>query len=123
MTNHLWHGPQAFCQRSEAKPVKRLLPHLPYRALGGAVASVGVIGLTLYFCFTAVQGNHGLARLAEVRQQTQDLEVTLALLEQERAVLENRVARLSDDYLDLDLLDERARDVLGLARPDEIIIR
>jgi cell division protein FtsB len=30
---------------------------------------------------------------------------------------------MSDDYLDLDLLDERARKVLGMVRPDEIVIR
>ena len=36
--------------------------------------------------------------------------------------MENKTLRLSDNFLDLDLLDERARKVLGLARPDEIII-
>jgi cell division protein FtsB len=29
---------------------------------------------------------------------------------------------MSDDYLDLDLLDERARKVLGMVRPNEIVI-
>ena len=37
--------------------------------------------------------------------------------------LENLTQRLSDDYLDLDLLDEQARDVLGLVRANEMIIR
>ena len=37
--------------------------------------------------------------------------------------MRNLTRRLSDDYLDLDLLDERARDVLGLVRADELIIR
>ena len=35
----------------------------------------------------------------------------------------NLTHRLSDDFLDLDLLDERAREVLGTVRPDEIVIR
>jgi cell division protein FtsB len=30
---------------------------------------------------------------------------------------------LSDDFLDLDLLDERARSILGMLRSDEIVIR
>ena len=34
-----------------------------------------------------------------------------------------RPQRLSTEHLDLDLLDEQARKVLGLGRPDEIIIR
>ena len=29
---------------------------------------------------------------------------------------------MSDDFLDLDLLDEQARDVLGLIRTDEIAL-
>jgi cell division protein FtsB len=33
------------------------------------------------------------------------------------------VRRLATDTLDLDLLDERARAVLGLGHPDEIVIR
>jgi cell division protein FtsB len=40
----------------------------------------------------------------------------------EVAALENKTKRLSDTYLDLDLLDEQARDVLGLVRSDEIIL-
>ena len=48
---------------------------------------------------------------------------TLAQLEAQIAEIENLTRRLSDDYLDLDLLDERARDVLGLLRADEIVIR
>jgi cell division protein FtsB len=37
--------------------------------------------------------------------------------------MENLTHRLSDGYLDLDLLDEQARRVLGMIRPDEIVIR
>lgn len=41
----------------------------------------------------------------------------------ELADMENRTRRLSDSYLDLDLLDEQARSVLGYVRADEIVIR
>ena len=37
--------------------------------------------------------------------------------------LKNLTHRLSDSYLDLDLLDEEVRDVLGYVRADEIVIR
>jgi len=40
----------------------------------------------------------------------------------EVARMENLTRRLSDTYLDLDLLDERARNVLGFVRADEIVI-
>ena len=36
--------------------------------------------------------------------------------------LENNVHRLSKDYLDLDLLDQQARKILGFAKSNEIII-
>ena len=41
----------------------------------------------------------------------------------EVARMENLTRRLSDKYLDLDLLDARAREVLGMIRADEIVIR
>jgi len=37
--------------------------------------------------------------------------------------MENLTKRMSDEYLDVDLLDERARKVLGLVRADEIVIQ
>ena len=39
------------------------------------------------------------------------------------AIMDNLTRRLSDDFLDLDLLDQQARSVLGLLRADEIVIR
>ena len=47
----------------------------------------------------------------------------LAALQAERATIANKTRRLSSRHLDPDLLDEQARKVLGLGRPDEIIIR
>ena len=41
----------------------------------------------------------------------------------EIAEMENLTRRLSDTYLDLDLLDQQARSVLGMIRADEIVIR
>jgi len=79
--------------------------------------------LALYFAFAAIQGNYGLFRRAEILAEAQDLKVQLAQVQVDVARLENLTARLSDDYLDLDLLDERTRKVLGMIRTDEIVIR
>jgi cell division protein FtsB len=49
-------------------------------------------------------------------------EAALAELKAERDEKERQVRMLSPDSLDPDLLDERAREALGLARPDEIVI-
>jgi len=37
--------------------------------------------------------------------------------------MENKTLRLSDSYLDLDLLDQQVREVLGMVRADEIVIQ
>lgn len=75
-----------------------------------------------YFTFTAVQGNNGLFQRIQVEAERDRLTETLTRLEMQTARMEILTRRLSDDYLDLDLLDERVRDVLGYARPDELIL-
>jgi len=79
--------------------------------------------LSLYFTFAAVQGDFGLFRRAEIVAENQDLRHQLANARVEVARMENLTKRMSDDYLDLDLLDEQARKVLGMVRTDEIVIR
>jgi cell division protein FtsB len=79
--------------------------------------------LGAYFTFAAVQGDYGLFRRAEILDEAARLEAERDALRAEVARMENLTRRLSDDFLDLDLLDEQARDVLGLARADELIIR
>ena len=81
------------------------------------------LGLGLYFTFAAVQGDYGLFRRAEIEQKTHQLIVELAETKAEIARMENLTQRLSDRYLDLDLLDEQSRRILGVIRPDEIVIR
>ena len=46
----------------------------------------------------------------------------LQQIEMKNSILEKKVARLSNDYIDLDLLDQQARKFLGLAKANEIII-
>ena len=79
--------------------------------------------LSLYFTFAAVQGDFGLFRRAEIVAESQQLRSQLAEVRTEVARMENLTKRMSDDYLDLDLLDEQVRSVLGMVRADEIVIR
>lgn len=78
--------------------------------------------LGAYFCFAAIQGNYGVLRRGEVLAEKQALEAQLQQLRTDVAIMENKTQRLSDEYLDLDLLDQQARDVLGMIRRDEIVI-
>ena len=88
-----------------------------------ALFFAAVLAMTGYFLFAAIQGETGHLQRMQVEAQEKRLIAELAELQIERAKLENKIYRLSDEYLDLDLLDERARLVLGLARVDEVIIR
>lgn len=83
----------------------------------------GSLMLGLYFMFAAVQGDYGIFKRTEVDAEGRALAAELAVLQAEVARMENLTRRLSDTYLDLDLLDEQARDVLGMIRADEIVIR
>lgn len=84
---------------------------------------VTAVLLMAYFAFAAIQGNFGHFRRNQVNAEAQELKVELAQLQIQRSYLENKTHRLSDGFLDLDLLDEQARKVLGMAREDEVIIR
>ena len=53
----------------------------------------------------------------------QQLEAELTMLQSEVDKIRNLTLRMSDEYLDLDLLDEQARDILGQIRSDEVIIQ
>ncbi len=79
--------------------------------------------LGVYFTFAAVQGDYGLFRRAEIDAEARDLAAQLSAVQAQVDKMENLTTRLSDDYLDLDLLDEQARSVLGMLRSDEIVIR
>lgn len=80
-------------------------------------------GLAAYFTFAAVQGDYGLFRRAEIEAQGNALQTQLTAINARVSRMENLTLRLSDTYLDLDLLDQQARSVLGLLRGDEIVIR
>ena len=87
-----------------------------------AVFAVALM-LGLYFTFAAVQGDYGLFRRAEILSDAKKLEAELTVLKNEVEKMSNLTLRMSDEYLDLDLLDEQARDILGQIRSDEVIIQ
>ena len=92
-------------------------------ALGCLVYFAGCFCVGAYFIFAASQGDYGVFRRAEITVETRQLEAELRDLQIEVARMENLTRRLSDTYLDLDLLDERTRDMLGMVRTAEIVVR
>lgn len=92
-------------------------------SIGTIVFFVLTFLLGLYFAFAAVQGPSGILRRVQIESETAELQAERDRLKAEVDQMRNLTRRLSDDYLDLDLLDERAREVLGMIRTDEVILR
>ena len=76
-----------------------------------------------YFGFAAVQGDYGHFNRVQIEAENAALRARRDALEQELARYQNRTRRLSEDYLDIELLDQQARQVLGMMHPSEIVIR
>ncbi len=75
-----------------------------------------------YFAVNAFTGNHGLHAQHGLDQQYDLMARELATVKAERAIWERRVALLRSDKLDPDMLDERARNLLGLADPRDLTL-
>lgn len=93
------------------------------RSLIGYLTSVSVVVLIAYFSYAAIQGPYGMLTLYKIETKEVQLQEQLDELVAARLTAKNRAYRLSDEYLDLDLLDEQARKVLGYIRGDEIIVQ
>ena len=81
-----------------------------------------MFSLGVYFMFASVQGDFGLLRRVQIEAELVTLTQERDRLATEVSTLENKTRRLSENFLDLDLLDTQARDVLGLVRSDEIVL-
>jgi len=69
-----------------------------------------------------IEGDRGLFAYLKLQHEIDRAEAVYQLPENEKQALEKRVALLRPENLDIDMLEERSRDVLGLAHPDEIVI-
>lgn len=93
------------------------------RGFGGLAYLAFAFALGVYFTFAAVQGDYGMFARVAINAEAESLKAERDKLTAELGKMQNLTHRLSDDYLDLDLLDQQTRDVLGYMRADEIAIR
>jgi cell division protein FtsB len=92
------------------------------RQLRGLVAPAVFLSLTGYFVWHASQGERGLVAYAEREKDLVLARAQLARAEAEVAVWERRVAGLRGTLLDADALDERARAMLNVSDPADIVL-
>ena len=79
--------------------------------------------LIFYFGFQGLSGDRGLLSLSQRNQILVQKSGELARLHVERADLEARARLLRTGHLSADLLDERARSLLGFSDPRDYVIR
>ena len=79
--------------------------------------------LIFYFGYQALTGDRGLLTRPQRNAALADRSRELKRLEAEEGELGARVRLLSDSSLSRDLLEERAREVLGFADPRDYVVR
>jgi cell division protein FtsB len=97
--------------------MKRLIAQR-YTVRRNLVAIIGLI-LGLYFSSNALAGDRSLFRLMTLDNEISSLSADVHVLHDKKAALQDKVVRLRSDSLDPDLLEERAREVLGFQYPNE----
>jgi len=75
-----------------------------------------------YFWFHAFTGQRGLHAKHEIDQQLGELTAELERLKAEKGLWDRKVALLRSGGIDPDMLDERARALLNVAHPNDVVM-
>ena len=87
------------------------------------LALYGVSGLVVgYFLHHAQSGARGLEAKRQLKIQAHEISKELEALKTQRAEWERRIALLRSDQIDRDLLEERARTLLGRVHRNDLVI-
>ncbi|MDX2143966.1 MAG: septum formation initiator family protein [Rhodospirillaceae bacterium] len=76
----------------------------------------------VYFGYHAVQGDRGLIAWWNLRFEIERTEASLREVTAAKQAIAHRVALLRSESLDPDMLEERARVMLGAVHPNDIIV-
>lgn len=77
----------------------------------------------IYFIFHAISGENGLRAYLVTKNQLKKQIEKLEKIEKALISLKRNVKLLSNESLDLDLLEERCRVILNYSSPDDVIVR
>jgi cell division protein FtsB len=92
------------------------------RRMKAAIAPLIFLSLAGYFSWNAVQGDRGLVAFAQRQDLLAQAQADQAKARTERDAWDRRAAGLRSRHIDADTLDERARAMLNLADPTDVIV-
>ena len=92
------------------------------RAVVAALPGLLFLSLIGYFGWNAIQGDRGLQAYVVRQEQLRQVQASLVKVTAEQEVWERRVAGLRGQRLDPDTLDERARAMLNVADPADLVL-
>ena len=78
--------------------------------------------LCFYFIIASFKGEFGVSSKYQLLAKEKALTKELKLVNEKTKAIKNKIRRLSDTSLDLELLDQQARKILGLIGEDELIV-
>jgi len=96
------------------KRARKILIPLALYSVSGLLAG--------YFVHHAHSGARGLEAKRQLKIQARQIEGDLEAVKAERAEWERRIALLRSDQIDRDLLEERARTLLGRVHRNDLVI-
>jgi cell division protein FtsB len=89
------------------------------KLVGPLLIAVGIFYLT----FHALSGERGIYALLKEERKLAVLQTELTAINAQSSALEHHTRLLSSGSLDLDLLDEQSRSLLGVTGKDEMVIQ
>ena len=87
------------------------------------IAPAVFLSITAFFGWNATQGDRGLVAFAQRQELLKQVQADKAAARAEKEAWETRVIGLRASRLDPDTLDERARAMLNLADPNDVIVK
>ena len=85
-------------------------------------AAASMCALTAYFAYHAFAGDQGLGHWSDMQSSLEEKRQELAEIKSANDQLRADIARLTPGMVDPDIVEELARDDLGFAYPDEVVL-
>jgi cell division protein FtsB len=94
---------------------------LPAKKIRYVAVTFAIVSIVVYLAFSMVSGERGLVALFRLSHNIDVASQQLDQVRSSRIELEQRVKLMRAESLDLDMLDDQARNILGFAHKDDVV--